>query len=82
VIDQAPSDGIIVAVPVERSGRDWFELEWGREWLAIGRSIRENPISGHNHGHASEKQTADRIAERYLGFARRYCAASGAAAPP
>ena len=40
VIDQARSDGTILAVPVERSGRDWFELEWGRDWLEHVCSIR------------------------------------------
>jgi myo-inositol catabolism protein IolC len=40
VIDQARSDGTILAVPVERSGRDWFELEWGRDWLEHVRSVR------------------------------------------
>ena len=40
VIDQARSDGTILAVPVERSGRDWFELEWGQDWLEHVGSIR------------------------------------------
>jgi myo-inositol catabolism protein IolC len=39
VIDQARSDGTILAIPVERSGRDWFELEWGRDWLEHVGSI-------------------------------------------
>jgi myo-inositol catabolism protein IolC len=33
VIEAARSDGVVLAVPVERSGRDWFELEWGQDWL-------------------------------------------------
>ncbi len=46
--------------------------------FAIGRSIWEDPITSHNNGRASEDETAGQIAERYLDFARRYCAASGA----
>jgi myo-inositol catabolism protein IolC len=46
--------------------------------FAIGRSIWEDPISDHNQGHASTEETVSRIAERYLAFARHYCAASGA----
>jgi myo-inositol catabolism protein IolC len=48
--------------------------------FAIGRSIWEDPIAGHNHGRADEEETVGQIAERYLGFARQYCAA-GAATP-
>src|ERR1022692_1585599 len=40
VIDAAHSDGVILAVPVERSGRDWFELEWGQDWLEHVASSR------------------------------------------
>jgi myo-inositol catabolism protein IolC len=47
--------------------------------FAIGRSIWEEPIAGHNQGNADDEQTIGKIAERYLDFARRYCAASGAA---
>ncbi len=46
--------------------------------FAIGRSIWEDPIAGHNQGNAGEERTVGQIAERYLDFARRYCAASGA----
>jgi myo-inositol catabolism protein IolC len=46
--------------------------------FAIGRSIWEDPITSHNDGRASEDETIGQIAERYLDFARRYCAASGA----
>lgn len=46
--------------------------------FAIGRSIWENPIAGYNQGNADEERTASQIAERYLAFARQYCAASGA----
>lgn len=34
VAEAAHSDGVVLAVPVERSGRDWFELEWGKDWIA------------------------------------------------
>ena len=44
--------------------------------FAVGRSIWEEPIADHHRGSASEAETIDRIAGRYLGFARRYCAAS------
>jgi myo-inositol catabolism protein IolC len=40
VIDAARSDGIVLAVPVERSGRDWFELEWGQDWAEHVTSAR------------------------------------------
>ena len=52
VIDVAHSDGVVLAMPVERSGRDWFELEWGERWLEHVRSnrpdfakvlVRDNP---------------------------------------
>jgi myo-inositol catabolism protein IolC len=33
VIDSARAGGVVLAVPIERSGRDWFELEWGDAWL-------------------------------------------------
>jgi myo-inositol catabolism protein IolC len=48
--------------------------------FAIGRSIWEDPITSHNNEHATEDETVGQIAGRYLDFARRYCAASGAAA--
>ena len=34
VIGAAHRDGVVLAVPVERSGQNWFELEWGQRWLA------------------------------------------------
>ena len=40
VVQAARSDGVLLAVPVERSGRDWFELEWGEDWLAHVTSSR------------------------------------------
>jgi myo-inositol catabolism protein IolC len=35
VIDQAAggAGAVVLAVPVEASGHDWFTLEWGSEWL-------------------------------------------------
>jgi len=33
VAEAARRDGVLLAMPVERSGRDWFELEWGDDWL-------------------------------------------------
>jgi myo-inositol catabolism protein IolC len=52
VIDAARSDGAVLALPVEHSGREWFELEWGQHWLEHVRSnrpdfakvlVRDNP---------------------------------------
>ncbi len=40
VIEAARADGVVLAVPTERSGQDWFELEWGRLWLDHVRSVR------------------------------------------
>ena len=48
--------------------------------FAIGRSVWEEPIAGYNQGKADSERTVGQIAERYLDFARRYCAASGAVA--
>jgi len=52
VIDAARPTGIVLAVPIERSGQEWFELEWGEEWLEHVRRlapdyakvlVRDNP---------------------------------------
>src|ERR1700728_2308597 len=52
VIDAARAAGVVLAVPIERSGRDWFGLEWGEAWLEHLRRvapdyakvlIRDNP---------------------------------------
>jgi myo-inositol catabolism protein IolC len=52
VIDAARSDGVVLALPVEHSGREWFELEWGQRWLEHVSSnrpdfakvlVRDNP---------------------------------------
>lgn len=32
VIEAAHGDPVVLAVPVERSGRRWFELEYGEHW--------------------------------------------------
>jgi myo-inositol catabolism protein IolC len=40
VIDAARVADMVLAMPIERSGRDWFELEWGeQEWLAHVRQV-------------------------------------------
>jgi myo-inositol catabolism protein IolC len=48
VIDAARTTTVVLAVPIERSGRDWFELEWGEQWLEHVRRyvkvlVRDNP---------------------------------------
>jgi len=40
VIAAARGDELVLAVPIERSGRDWFELEWGDAWLEHLRRVR------------------------------------------
>jgi len=40
VIEAARSDGTVLAVPVEHSGRDWFEPEWGPQWLDHIRDVQ------------------------------------------
>ena len=42
VIDAAHASGITLAVPIERSGREWFELEWGDDWLEHLRRVRRD----------------------------------------
>ena len=39
---QAPGSGppVVLAVPVEASGHDWFTLEWGGQWLDHVTTIR------------------------------------------
>jgi len=32
VVDDAQRDGIVLAIPVEKSGQDWFGYEWGDDW--------------------------------------------------
>jgi myo-inositol catabolism protein IolC len=52
VIEAAHGSGVVLAVPIERSGRDWFELEWGKDWIEHLRRaapdyakvlVRDNP---------------------------------------
>jgi myo-inositol catabolism protein IolC len=42
VIDAARGTGnsVVLAVPVEASGHDWFTLEWGNKWLAHVEAIK------------------------------------------
>ena len=42
VIDSVRGPGlpVVLAVPVEASGHDWFSLEWGQQWLGHVESIR------------------------------------------
>lgn len=40
VIDDAESMPVIIAVPVEASGHDWFTPEWGKQWLDHVEGIR------------------------------------------
>jgi len=39
VITTASADGVVLAVPVERSGRTWFECEDGEDWADHVRGI-------------------------------------------
>ena len=39
VIDAARDTTLTLAVPIEQSGRDWFELEWGDQWLEHIRRV-------------------------------------------
>ena len=39
VIDRARRDGVVLAVPVEASGHDWFTLEWQDSWLQHVESV-------------------------------------------
>jgi myo-inositol catabolism protein IolC len=52
VIEAAHADGVVLAMPVERSGEEWFELEWGKDWVEHVTSnrpdyakvlVRDNP---------------------------------------
>jgi myo-inositol catabolism protein IolC len=40
VIEAVRSDGVVLAVPVERSGQEWLELESGKDWLEHVASVR------------------------------------------
>ena len=39
VIDRSGHDPVVLAVPLEASGHDWFTLEWGDKWLEHIRAI-------------------------------------------
>src|SRR5471030_2375570 len=39
VISRAGSDGVVLAVPIEASGHEWFTTEWGEHWLQHVRDI-------------------------------------------
>jgi myo-inositol catabolism protein IolC len=40
VIDAARPAGVVLAIPVEASGHDWFTLEWGEQWLGHVTAVR------------------------------------------
>jgi myo-inositol catabolism protein IolC len=40
VVEAARADGVVLAVPVETSGQDWFGLEWGEQWRAHLEHVR------------------------------------------
>ena len=42
VIDAARATTLTLAMPIEQSGRDWFELEWGDRWLEHVRRVGPN----------------------------------------
>ena len=57
VIDRAAHDPVVLAVPIEASGHDWFILQWGEQWLDHIRAInpayvkvlvRDNPAFSHS----------------------------------
>ncbi|MGH3257860.1 MAG: 2-deoxy-5-keto-D-gluconate 6-phosphate aldolase domain-containing protein [Streptosporangiaceae bacterium] len=37
---QSSADPMVLAVPVEASGHDWFTLEWGDQWLEHVESVK------------------------------------------
>jgi myo-inositol catabolism protein IolC len=75
VIEAAQADGVVLAVPVERSGREWFEREWGQDWrqhVAATRPdfakvlVRDNPaFPGELRGRqlSSLRQVSDALAK-------------------
>jgi myo-inositol catabolism protein IolC len=40
VVDAAPRDGVVLAIPIEKSGQDWFGLEWGDQWRVHLERVR------------------------------------------
>lgn len=58
VITSAKADGVVLAIPVERSGREWFTLEYGEDWAAHVKGndpayvkvlVRDNPDFDDTH---------------------------------
>ena len=39
VVDRAGHDPVVLAVPIEASGHDWFILQFGEQWLEHLRAI-------------------------------------------
>nr|WP_279538868.1 DUF2090 domain-containing protein [Allobranchiibius sp. GilTou38] len=39
VVGAAPADGVVLAIPIEASGHDWFTLEYGDKWLDHVREV-------------------------------------------
>lgn len=39
VIQRATRDEMVLAVPIEASGHDWFTLEWGEQWMDHVREV-------------------------------------------
>ena len=61
VIDAARATAVVLAVPIERSGRDWFELDWGEQWLEHVRRISPDYVKvlvRDNPGFSSEEREA------------------------
>ena len=46
--------------------------------FALGRSISEDAVRAHHHGELDDEAASRQVRDRYLDFARYYCAASGA----
>lgn len=74
VITSAKADGVVLAIPVEKSGREWFTLEYGEEWAAhvqgndpayVKVLVRDNPDFDDTH---RKTQLAD-LAELSTGLA-------------
>jgi myo-inositol catabolism protein IolC len=80
-------DGVDVVVlgrdaPAERLYH-WIEVAApveGFVGFAIGRSIWEAAVGAHHRGELDDEAVSRPVCDRYLDFARRYCAASGATA--
>jgi myo-inositol catabolism protein IolC len=75
VIDAARAAGqsVVLAIPVEASGHDWFTLEWGDQWLGHVEAIkpdyakvlvRDNP----DFDAAQREQQLDRLAQVSSGL--------------